>query len=196
MVISIIRCAAPILIAVAIAGVGRAGAPIAAAAPASAERRAVVGVAPSAHRVMPGGIVTASIVISQVANLYGADTRLSFDPAVLAVLDADTNAGGVQIVPGPLLSTQGSGMVFLNQAVNATGSITYVSFLLNPAVPFTGTGVLAFVRFQALAPGASAITFSYIELSTNAGQNLPFVSEPGLIVVGLTPRAVFPIVVR
>lgn len=189
------RLAMAILIVGAVAWIGRTVAPAAALAPASAP--AVVRIEPAAQQVITGGIITATIEISQVENLYGADARLTFDPAVLAVVDADAGQAGAQIVPGPLLTNQGSGMIFINQAVNATGSITYVSFLLNPAVPFSGTSALAYVRFVALAPGPSALAFSYVELSSNTGGILPHATEHGqIVVIGVAPRAFFPTVVR
>jgi hypothetical protein len=189
------RLAMGALVALLGTGLGALPDPIAAARSGPAVLPAVVRLEPASAQVAPGGLITVSVVISQVSNLYGADVRLSFDSAVLAVVDADAGQSGVQLMPGPLLSTQGSGMVFLNQALNATGNITYVSFLLNPAMPFTGTGVLALVRFQGVAAGASAIAFTYAELSTNSGQTLPYVTEPGRIVVAdAATKAWFPAV--
>ena len=46
-----------------------------------------------------GGQVVVNIYIQDVQNLYGADIRFSYDPAVLEVQDADPAASGVQFQP-------------------------------------------------------------------------------------------------
>ncbi|HQX11516.1 MAG TPA: right-handed parallel beta-helix repeat-containing protein, partial [Thermoflexales bacterium] len=156
--------------------------------PKRASAVATVRVEPPAAQIEVGDIVTVSIVISQVANLYGVDLRLAFDPAVLMVSDADVGTSGVQIIPGPLLTSQGPGtwQVFINEAINATGNITYVSFMLNPAVPITGTGVLAQVRFQAKIPGVSPLDFTNTKLADIDGYPLGYAADPASITV-LTP---------
>ena len=149
---------------------------------------ATVRVEPSGQEIEVGDIVTVSVVISQVVNLYGVDLRMTFDPAVLMVSDADGGTSGVQIIPGPLLTAQGPGtyQVFINEAINATGNITYVSFMLNPAVPITGTGVLAQVRFQAKAPGISPLAFADTRLADIDGYPIAYAADPASVTV-LTP---------
>ncbi len=149
---------------------------------------AVVLIEPASQPIEVGAVVTANIVISGFANLYGADVRLTFSPSILAVLDSNGAQTGIQIAPGPLLTAQGLYQIFLNQANNTTGGISYVSFMMNPAVPITGTGVLATIQFLALAPGSSPITFTYVELATNGGSILPYSAQSGLITV-LGPTA-------
>ncbi|HQV30033.1 MAG TPA: cohesin domain-containing protein, partial [Thermoflexales bacterium] len=144
---------------------------------------AVVRIQPASQQVAPGMLVTASIVISDVANLYGADVRLTFNPAILAVVDANGGQSGVQITPGPLLTSQGPYQIFTNQVSNTAGTITYIVFQFTPTPPFTGTDVLATIQFQALAPGISPINFSYIELGTNTGFVIPQTSQAGSITV-------------
>ena len=136
--------------------------PVSAALSASAATAstAVVLVQPASQQVAPGGLVTASIIISDVVNLYGADVRLTFNPAILTVVDANAGQSGVQIFPGPLLTSQGPYQIFTNQVSNTAGTITYIVFQFTPSPPFTGTDVLATIQFLALSPGVSPINFS------------------------------------
>lgn len=93
-------------------------------ASAATASTAVVLVQPASQQVAPGGLVTASIIISDVVNLYGADVRLTFNPAILTVVDANAGQSGVQIFPGPLLTSQGPYQIFTNQVSNTAGTIT------------------------------------------------------------------------
>lgn len=141
-------------------------------------------VEPSVLRADVGGIITANIVISGVVGLYGGDARLSFDPAVVAVLDANAGQPGLQIIPGPLLQAVDGGFTFIlkNEALNATGAITYVSFLVG-AEPVTGTGVLASIRFQALSKGISGIRIVSVTLADRDGIPIPGEAADGSVSV-------------
>jgi len=144
---------------------------------------AVVRIQPASQQVAPGGLVTASIVISGVANLYGAEVRLTFNPAILAVVEANGGQSGVQITPGPQLTSQGTYQIIANQVSDTAGTLTYIVFQFTPSPPFMGTDVLATILFLALAQGISAISFSYTELSTNNGFVIPRTFEAGTIAV-------------
>ena len=144
-------------VAIALALSGLAAAPITQAAVPAAEPAplrvetappAVVRIEPAVLLVEPGGVVTGSIVISEIAMLYGADVRLAFDPALVSVVDADGAASGVQITPGPLLTSEGPYQIFTNQVSNTVGTITYIVFQFTPSPPFTGTDVLAKIQFR------------------------------------------------
>ncbi len=63
------------------------------------------------------------IVVSDVANLYGAEVHLSFDPALLEVVDAAGNST-FEIGPGPFLDPA-QGILGLNSAANVGGFIDY-----------------------------------------------------------------------
>ena len=81
---------AALIIAVVLAGSASAGAP---------GQETVVRPDPLVTVVGIGGQVVVNIYIQDVQNLYGADIRLSFDPAVLEVQDANPAVSGVQIQP-------------------------------------------------------------------------------------------------
>ena len=48
--------------------------------------------------------VTVSVMINDVAGLYGADVRLAFDPNLLEVVDANGAQSGIQSTPGGFLT--------------------------------------------------------------------------------------------
>ena len=54
---------------------------------------------PVSSTVNVGSTVVVNFYIQDVQNLYGADVRISFDPTILEVQDADPGAAGVQIQP-------------------------------------------------------------------------------------------------
>ena len=78
--------------------------------------------------------LTVDIVLDDVVDLYGAEVHLTFDPAVLQVQDADSNAPGEQIAPGEEFS-KGRGFVALNRFDNQRGTIDLAATLVNPAEP-------------------------------------------------------------
>ena len=119
------------------------------------------------------------IWINNVADLYGADVRLSFDPAVLEVVDADAGEPGIQIENGgflvPPLYTA------LNEADNAAGTIKYAATQLNPTPPANGCGILAIVTFRAKTAGSSDLDFTYTKLADRDGNTLPATPADGSV---------------
>lgn len=150
---------------------------------------AVVLISPSTQQVTVGEIVTAHIVISQVANLYGVSIAFSFDPNLVAVDDANGVMPGIQIVPGPLFPPAPDSITVQNSANNGTGNITYSVSLLNPSPPFTGTETLASIRFMGLLPGTSAVTITSVDLADLNGGALPRSTQSGAITVLAAPTA-------
>ena len=150
---------------------------------------AVVMIAPATQQVTAGDVVTADIVISQVANLYGVSIALSFDPSLLAVDDANAGFPDMQIVPGPLFPPAPDSITVQNSAHNGTGNITYSVSLLSPSPPFTGTEILASIRFIGLAPGTSAIAITSVDLADLNGGALARSTRSGAIIVNPVPTA-------
>lgn len=118
------------------------------------------------------GIVTVDIVAMNVADLYGAEVKLRYDPTDLTVQDADPDREGVQIIGGQLLSVD-QGFVVANQADNEAGTVTYAITLLNPAPPIDGTGTLATVTFEKLKAGPVVIEFEKAKLVASTLQAIP-----------------------
>ncbi len=132
--------------------------------------------------------VPVDIRIENVNGLYGADVRLTFDPALLAVQDADPGKTGIQIGLGPLL-TSGTYFVVINAADNVSGTIRLALTQLNPTLPITGSGVLARVVFKPVGPtGVSSIHFTQVQLASRTGSAIPATTQDGTI--NIQPAAV------
>jgi hypothetical protein len=113
------------------------------------------------------GTVEVDIRINDVVNLYGADVKISFDPALLEVVDADSVETGVQILPvSELLYPD---WVIRNTVDNTLGTIWYAATQLNPRPPSSGSGAIATITFRAKAAGTSALTFTYSKLAALGG---------------------------
>ena len=125
--------------------------------------------------------VPVDIMIENVNGLYGADVRLTFDPSLLAVQDADPGKTGIQIGLGPLLAS-GTYFVVINAADNVSGTIRLALTELNPTLPVTGSGVLAHVVFRPVGPiGVSSIHFMQAQLATRTGSSIPVTMQDGII---------------
>lgn len=97
-------------------------------------------------------LLVMTIQLENVADLYGAEIQLRYDPAQLKVRDEDPRLEGVQIAPGPLLAFDDR-FVALNQADAQAGLIDFVFTLLKPAPPISQAGVLATVAFEVTGSG-------------------------------------------
>lgn len=135
--------------------------------------------------------VTVTIHVEDVAELYGADVRLAFDPTVLQVVDADSSAAGVQIAPRmDLLKPD---FVVKRKACNAAdpgdpdcrtgGLVWYAATQVNPSTPATGSGALAAITFRRIAPGEAHLRIRYRELVTRTGQTIAAQTVEGRIMM-------------
>jgi len=134
-----------------------------------------------------GEIVELDIEAQDVSDLYGALLRLTFDPSVVHVRDADPrpSAPGVQIRPGDFLDP--SQFVAVNEADNATGEILFVVTQLYPAEGQNGSGLLATVIFEAVGEGTSPVQLVEVRLLDNTPQDpqdIPTGTQDGEIKVG------------
>ena len=89
-----------------------------------------------------GQVVVLELVAENVTDMYGAEFRVSYDPTLVAVQDAQPDKEGVQIEVGTLLPAN-QGFVVANAVDEAAGTITFAMTLLNPAPAATGSGPLA-----------------------------------------------------
>jgi LysM repeat protein len=146
----------------------------------SAQTDTVVSVQPPARQVDVGAPTVVEIRVDNVANLYGAEIQVQFDPNFVQVLDTSPNVPGNQIEPGDFLSPD---LIGSNQADNTTGNISYAVTQVAPTPAANGSGSLAVITFQARAIGVSQLTFNVLKLSDPNGQALPAIAQAGQIVV-------------
>lgn len=142
---------------------------------------AIIRTQPNDQQINPGDTTTVEVRLVSVTNLVGADVELRFDPAILQVQDADSNASGVQIQPGDFLAAN---FVVTNSADNATGIIRYALTQLAPTPPVSGEGLLFLVTFQGAGQGVSDLIFSTVQLANSEFQEIATTSEAGRITVG------------
>ncbi|MCB0163997.1 MAG: hypothetical protein KDI79_07225 [Anaerolineae bacterium] len=121
----------------------------------------------------PAETLVVDVIAENVNELYGAEFKLKFDPAVFSVQDIDPDRDGIQIEAGSFLPAS-QGFIVVNQADDVDGSVTYALTLLNPAPPVSGTGPLARVTFNVLQPDAdSTIQVENAKLVSFSLQTIP-----------------------
>jgi hypothetical protein len=147
----------------------------------------VVGIDPASAEVALDGTVDVDIVITDVSNppgLYAATVHLTFDPAVLEVVDADPTRPGVQIFTGTFpCPSEGPCVVQTNAANNTAGTIDYDVTLGNPALPVSGNGTLATIRFSAKATGTSPVALESAALWDSLNEGIVTTPESGEVQV-------------
>ncbi|MFN2221831.1 MAG: cohesin domain-containing protein [Candidatus Promineifilaceae bacterium] len=152
-----------------------------------AAETASLSVSPPAASILVSDTLTVNIVVSDVVDLYGAELALAFDPAIVAVVDDNPGLAGVQITPG---SCPEANFVAQNTADNGAGTIHYAVTSLAPAAPCSGTGIIASVTFQGLAPGTSLISFTTWLLSDSDIQPIATTVTSGSLAVELRPGTI------
>lgn len=158
----------PFLLLLALAAAGLLPGPM-----VQAQESAMVRLVPVAQN---GDTFAVDVVAENVTDLYGLEFFLTYDPAVLAVVDANPEQGGTQIEPGTLLPVE-TGFVVSNQADPAAGRISYAITLLNPAPPVSGSGSLAQITFQKLQNAPSTVDIADVKLVSFELQIIPAETE-------------------
>ena len=146
------------------------------AAPVDAQTSTFLYVNPPSQNAMLGGTASVDVIIQNVANLYGAEIDLAFDPTRLMVRGAVPNQPGTQIDPGPLL-TSGDYFVAVNRVDNTAGTIMLALTQLNPTPPVTGSGSVAHINFQTRAAGIAPVRLTSAMLSDRNGIKILYVTN-------------------
>ncbi len=138
-----------------------------------------IGLDPDPSEIAGCEEIEVEIRIDDVADLYGADVRLSFDPAIVEVIDQDGGEPGIQLEHGDLLAPPLS--VARNEADNVAGTIWYAASQLNPTAPVTGDGTLAIIHLRAVGSGSSDLVFDYSRMGNRDGEEIPGDTVDGLV---------------
>ncbi|MCA9950331.1 MAG: hypothetical protein KDE48_11845 [Anaerolineales bacterium] len=143
---------------------------------------------PSTFQIQGCEIVDVAIRINNIPGppgpgLYGADVLLTFDPAVLEVIDTLNAQEGIvdNILVPPLFVTR-------DYFDNMTGEVRYAATQLHPTPDAYGSGNLLIVRFRAKSENLSAPFFSYTKLGNRNGVEIP-ASTAGAAVSTMAPAA-------
>ena len=121
-----------------------------------------VSVVPASFTIQGCETIEIEVWINDVVDLYSADIRLSFDPAILEVVDSDPGMAGVQVANGGFLAEPVSAAA--NDADNTAGTIIYAATQLNPTPPANGSGPFIVIQFRAKQAGTSAIHITYTQV--------------------------------
>ena len=146
----------------------------------------LVVLSPASAEVDVGDTTTVNIRIENVADLYGAEVHLSFDPALLEVEDSDEGMAGVQIQSGSFLNPDFTAQ---NRVDLEAGTIDFAISQMAPTESVSGSGVLATITFKGKAGGTSNLDFSSVLLSNQGGEEIDAGSQNGSVTVnnGETP---------
>lgn len=142
------------------------------------ELQTVLKVMPQTRQARVGEDVTVELRLEQVAELYGTEIHLTFDPNVVQVVDADSTQEGVQIEPGVFPRPD---FVVQNAADNQLGQVDYALTQLPPTEPGKGDGVVARITFRAQKAGMSQIYLERFMLANTRGESIQAVPQHGQI---------------
>ena len=152
----------------------------AAAGPAAAQG-AKMWLDPATLDLAPGDVGTLDMRVENVSRLAGAEVYLTFDPALLEVVDTDPSTEGAQIAHGEFLSPD---FVVRNTADPAIGTVDYAIACMPLDKAASGSGVLARITFRALAEGETWVTIRSALLADAQKQPIEIETSSSVVVVG------------
>ncbi len=115
-----------------------------------------------------------TIDVSNVRNLYGWQTRLSFNAEILGVLT---------VVEGSFLKSGGS--TYFNYGVNdTTGYVLVDCSLLGEISGVNGTGVLVSIQFHVKSAGSCDLSLSDTSLIDHSEQTIAHTAVGGRFTSG------------
>ncbi len=116
----------------------------------------------------------------QIADLYGIQLDLSFDPVILQVVDADPSRSGIQMVLGDFPFPD---FVALHEVDNLEGRVSYACTQMPPREPVSGSGTALAIRFQATGSGTTALMLQGVLAANQDAIELDVTTSPGQVVV-------------
>lgn len=148
---------------------------------------ATVSINPSAPGVSGCNTLDVYVDITGVTGLYALDLRITFNPAVVEVVDADLSTPSIEIEPvnDPGLNFK-AGFTVRNDVNNAAGTIWYVATQTAPSLPAAGSGHVAHIRLRARNNGSSPISLTDIQLATRDGEQITASAVNGVVVANAT----------
>jgi hypothetical protein len=139
---------------------------------------ATLQVVPQVTQLVVGESSTLDLAIDEIADLYGVEIHLRFDPEALEVVDADPSTAGIQVQSGTFPAPD---FVVQNQADNDAGTIDYTVVQLPPNEPGRGSGVAALITLRAKQPAVSRIEIEGFLLADTAGRSIGAVHRDGQV---------------
>lgn len=118
-----------------------------------------------------GELIDVEVWIEDVQEMYAGDVQLTFDPQVLAVVDANPATTAIEMVPrNDLLSPD---WVIRNVADNQAGTTWYAVSQLNPSPAVSGSGAFFSFQFKTKGVGKTEVVVHYRKLASRDGIEIP-----------------------
>ena len=133
------------------------------ASPATAAPAGTIAMNPSTASLDVGDTIAVTLDITGGANIHAVHLGISFNAAVMQVIDADPGTSGVQILPGPFPGQDGVTGTVLQNIVS--GNIINYQFALDGTNEASGDGTVATIQFHALASGSADLTWTMTQLT-------------------------------
>lgn len=148
--------------------------------PAEAQNPALLRISPAVGSLAVNQVLDLVVEIENVEDLYGFDVWVTYDPAVVEVVDANPSQDGIQASLGLLMDP---GFVVLNIADNTVGRLQFAMTQLNPSEPKSGEGVLVVFKLRGKQAGSSALEIIRSDLSRRDGTAIPATTAGGQVTV-------------
>ncbi len=124
--------------------------------PVLASATPLMSIQPSVSNVDIGSVFDLTVNISDVTDLFAFQFDTNFDPGILLALN---------VTEGPFLPSGGPTFFISGFIDNTTGTISFTAdSLIGLISGVNGSGTLALLSFQVLAPGTSLISLSNVIL--------------------------------
>jgi len=127
-----------------------------------------------------GDTITVNIMLADITGLFSWQAGMTFNPTVLECITSappDNAAGDPQytvFIEDEFLRQGGDTMWFAGTMDNNIGTIgTHGVTLLNPAMPVSGSGILATVTFKVIGEGDPSLHLNSVILMNGAYQEIP-----------------------
>jgi general secretion pathway protein D len=129
---------------------------------------------PSTEVAADSGPFTVSVVVEGVTNLGAFQFDLTYDPAIVRF---------VEVKEGLFLASSGRELRCLPPRTGeGSAGLTCVTLGATPEGP-NGSGVLAYITFQPVAPGSSSLHFERVVLTDPPAQVLPAQAQDATLAV-------------
>ena len=133
----------------------------------------IVFVAPASQAIGVGDLATVEVRVQNVADFYGVQFELRFNPALL---------DGVSIEEGPALTSLPAGGYMTTQKDFAGDRARFAASLVGQP-PLNGDLHLATITFRGRAIGNSPLTWANLLLANDVGASIPYIARTGNIAV-------------
>jgi hypothetical protein len=145
----------------------------------TANASTVLNISPPNQTVALGSTITVDVNVSGVADLYGYQFDLSFNPSVLAAISS---------TEGSFLTTGGATFFIPGTNDNVGGAVSGTADTLLTAISgVTGSGTLAMFTFTAIGSGASTISIQNVTLLDSGLNSITNTTMDGSITVAPVP---------